>query len=225
MATLRQYFETDFSHVVRVSVKVSTPDGEEIDSYWLVDFLGNIAYLSCYVPGEGRSLEFFQQLVTSLEHGKTRLAFQQKIVLPASRQFPGVIKIENKDPLVVKAQFFGDPGEVSTRTVQMSKRLFIYSETQLNEQDVIKLKQEGLTHGHEVQFRSAEYVIARSKQEVPLAFISYDSRDRDVAQRIAIGLQRLMCPVWYDEFALKVGDNLRDSIEKGQRSAESACLS
>jgi hypothetical protein len=77
MATLRQYSETDFSHVVRVSVKVSAPDGEEIDSYWLVDFLGNIAYLSCYVPGEGRSLEFFQQLVTSLEHGKTRLAFQQ----------------------------------------------------------------------------------------------------------------------------------------------------
>jgi hypothetical protein len=207
MATLRQYFETDFSHVVRVSVKVSTPDGEEIDSYWLVDFLGYIAYLSCYVPCEGRSLEFFQQLVKSVEYGKARLAFQHKIVLPASRQFPGVIKIE-KDPLVVKAQFFGDPGEVSTSTVQMSTRLFIYSETQLSEEDVISLKREALNNGQEVQFRSTEYVRARSKQQVPLAFISYDSRDRDVAQRIAIGLQRLMCPVWYDEFSLKVGDNL-----------------
>jgi hypothetical protein len=73
-------------------------------------------------------------------------------------------------------------------------------------------KEEALTHRHEVQFRSAVYVDARSKQEVPLAFIPYDSRDRDVAQGIAIGRQRLMCPVWYDEFALKIGDNLRDSI-------------
>jgi hypothetical protein len=64
----------------------------------------------------------------------------------------------------------------------------------------------------------------RSRQEVPLAFISYDSRDREVAQKIAIGLQRLMCPVWYDEFSLKVGDNLRDSIEKGLRECRKCVL-
>ena len=32
-----------------------------------------------------------------------------------------------------------------------------------------------------------------------------------------------MCPVWYDEFSLKVGDNLRDSIEKGLKEC-SRCI-
>jgi hypothetical protein len=88
----------------------------------------------------------------------------------------------------------------------------------------VKLKEEGRRLGHEVQFRSQIHATMRSKQEKPLAFISYDSRDRDVAQSIAIGLQRLMCPVWYDEFSLKAGDNLRDSIEKGLRECRKCVL-
>jgi hypothetical protein len=51
--------------------------------------------------------------VRSFEYGKTRLAFQHKIVLPATRQFPGVLTIKNENPLVVKAQFLGDSGEDS----------------------------------------------------------------------------------------------------------------
>ena len=108
--------------------------------------------------------------------------------------------------------------------VQMSKRVFIYSETQLSEQDVAKLKEEGSRRGPEVQFRSHIHAMMRSRQEKPLAFISYDSRDRDVAQSIAVGFQRLMCPVWYDEFSLKAGDNLRDSIEKGLRECKKCVL-
>ena len=125
MATLRQYFETDFTHVVRIHVKFMVSTGEEIEAHWLVDFLGYMSFLSCYVPGAARSLEFFLQLVRSLEYGKTQLAFQHKIVLPAARQFPGALTIGNENPLFVQAKFFGDPGEVSASAVQMSKRLFI----------------------------------------------------------------------------------------------------
>jgi TIR domain len=75
-----------------------------------------------------------------------------------------------------------------------------------------------------VQFRSQVHAARRSQLEKPLAFISYDSRDRNVAQKIAIGLQRLMCPVWYDEFSLRVGDNLRDSIEKGLKECKKCIL-
>ena len=55
----------------------------------------------------------------------------------------------------------------------------------------------------------------RSELGKPLAFISYDSRDKNIASLIAVGLTDMKCPVWYDEYMLKVGDNLRDSIEKG----------
>jgi TIR domain len=223
MATLRQYFETDFSHVLRVHVGVPLPNTDQIEGVWLVDFLGFASFLSCYVPGQ-RSVEFFLDLLRAVEYGKTIFPFQHKITLPSTRQFPGSLKIENKDPLLIQAQFFGDPDYVSANEVHMSRRIFIYSETQLSNPDLGKLKEQGKTLGHEVQFRSEMYVAMRSRQEAPLAFISYDSRDREVAQKIAIGLQRLMCPVWYDEFSLKVGDNLRDSIEKGLRECRKCVL-
>jgi hypothetical protein len=224
MATLRQYFETDFNHVVRVHVRFEVSGGEEIEALWLVDFLGYLSFLTCYVPGEGRSLEFYLRLIRALEYGKTQLHFRHNITLPSARQFPGVLRIENQGVLGVYAQFFGDQGEISASQVQMSKRIFIYSETQLADQEIIKLKEEGRKLGHEVQFRSQTHAMMRSKHETPLAFISYDSADREVAKGVAIGLQRLMCPVWYDEFSLKVGDNLRDSIEKGLRECRKCVL-
>lgn len=33
-----------------------------------------------------------------------------------------------------------------------------------------------------------------------------------------------MCPVWYDEFSLKVGDRLRESIERGLKEASKCIL-
>jgi hypothetical protein len=33
-----------------------------------------------------------------------------------------------------------------------------------------------------------------------------------------------MCPVWFDEFSLQVGDRLRESIERGLREARKCIL-
>ena len=60
--------------------------------------------------------------------------------------------------------------------------------------------------GHNLVFRSMEYVDARTKWEKPRAFISHDSRDKAaIAEPLAVELQRLLCPVWYDDFSLRVG--------------------
>ena len=59
----------------------------------------------------------------------------------------------------------------------MSKRIFIYSETQLADRDVTALKEEARALGHEVQFRSQTHAMMRSRQEKPMAFISYDFRE------------------------------------------------
>jgi len=224
MATIRQYFETDFNHVVKIHLKFAVPNEGEFEAFWLVDFQGNMSFLSCYVPGEARPVDSYLRLIRALEYGKTQLTFQNKINLPAARLFPGTLTVENKVPFRVDARFFGDQSQISAKDVQMSKRFFIYSETQLNEQEIARLKEEGSKLGHEVQFRSHIHAMMRSRQEKPLAFISYDSRDRDIAQSVAIGLQRMMCPVWYDEFSLKVGDNLRDSIEKGLKECRKCVL-
>lgn len=95
----------------------------------------------------------------------------------------------------------------------------------LTNEEIIKLKGYGKQYGHELQFRDNKFVEERNRFEVPLAFISHDSRDQEqVAKSIAIGLQRLLCPVWYDEFSLKLGDNLRDSIEKGLKECKKCIL-
>ncbi len=58
-----------------------------------------------------------------------------------------------------------------------------------------------------------------------MVFISHDSHDKEeVASKIAIELTRRVCPVWYDEFSLKVGDSLRESIEKGLKECKKCIL-
>lgn len=65
----------------------------------------------------------------------------------------------------------------------------------------------------------------KQKKEIPLAFISHDSRDKDdLVRELAKELYRLACPVWYDEYTLKGGDNLRESIEKGIKEAKKCIL-
>ena len=87
------------------------------------------------------------------------------------------------------------------------------------------LKEKARELGHELQFRGEAFRAERSKYEKPLAFISHDSRDKDIiAKKIAIRLQTMLCPVWYDEFSLKIGDNLRESIEKGLKECKKCVL-
>jgi len=216
MATLRQYFETDFGHAARVYVRFLDPLDNEIESVILYDFSGFIAYMSCYVPGSAHDLEYFVALVSRIENSRTEFEIDGRVTLPLAREFPGKLRLENKREFEILYQFYGDPEWGSTKNIKSSTRVFIYSEAQLSESDVVKLKAEACTLGQDVQIRSSRYVTARSAHEKPLAFICHDSRDKEeVARKVAIGLQKMMCPVWYDEYSLKVGDSLRESIEKG----------
>ncbi|HSN87513.1 MAG TPA: toll/interleukin-1 receptor domain-containing protein, partial [Thermoanaerobaculia bacterium] len=48
------------------------------------------------------------------------------------------------------------------------------------------------------------------------AFISYASEDRDTVVRpLAAALIQRGLRIWFDEFALAVGDSLRRSIDRG----------
>lgn len=224
MAALHQYYETDFSNAVRMHVKFPL-DGENIEAVVLFDFVGLMAYVACYVPGENRNLGFFLKLLQYLEYGKTKMVLDGKITLPATKQFPGQLRIENKEDFEILARFHGDPTWVSSKNIQATRRVFIYCETNLSSQDIQDIKEEAGKRGHDIQIRSIEYMDIRTKQEQPLAFISHDSRDKDIiARKIAVNLQKMLCPVWYDEFSLKIGDNLRDSIEKGLKECKKCIL-
>jgi hypothetical protein len=220
MATLREYFDADFGYAARVHVKIPA-FGPDIEVALLYDFSAHISFLACYAPGGDRDLSGFVRLVEALHPGVS-VELDGKVTLPSVRAFPGTLYIENANTFILRARFHGDPEWISANDIPTSSRLFIYSESRLTDREIAELKQ---TARHlKVQFRSIDHAEARSRAENPLAFISHDSRDKDIAKQIAIELQRLTCPVWYDEFSLKVGASLRDSIETGLKSCRKCVL-
>lgn len=221
MATLHEYFDTDFSHTVKIYGSVAAI-GSEVEVAVLCDFAGNMVFLACYVPGQ-RRLAYFIDLLGNLEYEKTQFVFSGKVVLPLARTFHGQLRVEA--PLNILVCFHGDAEWIPWTNLKASTRVFIYSESVLSDEEMHKLKGEGRRLNHEVQFRSEKYVQRRSLLERPVAFVCHDSRDKDqVARRIATNLQRMMCPVWYDEFSLEVGANLRESIERGLKECKKCIL-
>jgi len=224
MATLREYFESDFSNCVRVQVKFEF-NGQIQDAVILYDFSGYMAYFAIYLASEFLVIDDFYKLVGALEYGKTQVQLAGGIMLPSAKLFPGSLEIKNENPLEIRANFFGDPEWISAESIQATRRIFLYSETDLADTDVLKLKEVATKNGCSLQFRSHKYRDRRTVMEKPLAFISYDSRDKEaVAKKIAFGLQKMFCPVWYDEYSLKIGDNLRDSIERGLKECKKCVL-
>jgi hypothetical protein len=71
--------------------------------------------------------------------------------------------------------------------------------------------------------------ISRSTQERrrvrPEAFICHDSRDKQrIARPLVERLSRMTCAVWHDEESLRVGDSLRESIERGLKQSRRCIL-
>jgi hypothetical protein len=113
---------------------------------------------------------------------------------------------------------FRIPGDEPSRSSEavFTGRIYIYTEMDISAEDRTYIAQRSRELGQSVKIRDMKYATGRSAFEKPLAFISHDSRDKEVfARPLALALQRIGCPVWYDEFSLKVGDSLRESIETG----------
>jgi hypothetical protein len=59
----------------------------------------------------------------------------------------------------------------------------------------------------------------------PDAFIAHDSRDKDnLARPLAHSLSRLGLIIWLDEFSLKPGDRLSETIDRGLTDCRHAVL-
>ena len=104
-------------------------------------------------------------------------------------------------------------------------QIYLYSERPVQQELKDRMIAEAKAAGHRLTFRSVDYMNERNKWEKPRAFVCHDSRDKDsIAEPIAIQLQKLMCPVWYDQFSLRVGDSLRESIERGLKESSKCIL-
>ena len=104
-------------------------------------------------------------------------------------------------------------------------RAFLYVEAALADEERFGLEGQARGLGLSLVIRDHQYRDERNKFEKPLGFVCHDSRNKeDIAKPLAVALLGMRCPVWYDEFSLKVGDSLRRSVEKGLKECKRCIL-
>jgi hypothetical protein len=112
--------------------------------------------------------------------------------------------------------------EVKTSAdLMFTGQIYLYTDNTLSSDEKEYIRSISQPIGKKVTIRNQVYLQERLKGDKPRAFISHDARDKEaIAQPIAVELSTLGCPVWFDEFSIRVGDSLRESIEKGLKKCE-----
>ena len=204
MATVREYYDTDFTRVLNVGNTLRVQKGgavAEVPARLHLDFDANAKYVSCFLSSDASSETICQALLEGLG---AILAFGNGVQ--------------------VQSGFVGEQ-LVSSNELQFAGRFFIYHDHEIDAEAKQRIIDAAGSLGVFTRFRGPTFAAARTKLEKPLAFISHDSRDKEqIARPLAIGLSKVMVPVWYDEFSLKVGARLRESIERGLREAKKCVL-
>lgn len=200
MATLREYFEKqDPTNLMMHEDWEFATDGVRVGTVRArlhFDFEARGIFISFFVP-------------TMEDH--------VSVIGAALDRLPTLLEMHHKQ-LLISGGFPSEPFDL--RDFVFTGQVYIYSEQIVPEHQIERLVGVGKDRNLRLTFRSDAYLQDRNRFLKPLAFISHDSRDKElIAKPLAIGLSKLLCPVWYDEFSLKVGDSLRESIEKGLKEA------
>lgn len=163
-------------------------------------FEENVRYWSFYIP-DGASLDQIEFIL--------RMPDTVKCAITEEVQISQVVG------------FADSPERHALDSLTFSGRVYLYVDAWLSPDDCTKILKIGKELGLSVMVRDRTYANQCSDLSKPQAFISHDSRDKDSLVRdLAAELSLRMCSVWYDEYSLKVGDSLRESIERGLREAK-----
>jgi len=108
----------------------------------------------------------------------------------------------------------GDPEGVVPEDQPLSGRVWFYVDDYLDAAVRAVVIDQAASTGVSLKIRDRAHADYLTEHESPLAFISHDSRDKeDVARPLAERLSSMLWPVWYDEYSLRVGQSLRESID------------
>lgn len=218
MATIREYFDKAFSYVVTVArtVSVRSPTGNELSVVVQVhlDFDAPARYLSLFIPKHEQWVEVCQHLITQPYFLLTSKG-DGAVRLPPPPYIYGGFSVCNGDRVEIKALPLCE-NEIADESLPFSGTMFIYSENIASPSEIDALRDFARRRTIRLRWRDSDFARERSAYEKPAAFISHDSRDKElIARPLALRLQQMLCPVWFDEFSLGVGDSLREKIEKG----------
>ena len=204
MATLREYFDTDFTTLLKNGVEAPWQlNGQRgiLSVRVHLDFDSNVKFVSVFLPAAACYREVIEAVLPEVDSWLTA-----------------------GDGLEVRVSREGEAERCST-DLQFAGRVFLYHDAELDADTMTTVAELASGRGVALHFRGPRFAVGRAKYERPLAFISHDSRDKDdIARPIAVALSARQCPVWFDEFSLTVGDRLRESIERGLRETRRCIL-
>ena len=206
MATLKEYYQKDQGRSLGISkdVELKNQAGDillKIPTRLNADFESNSLYISHYIP------------------------HTDEIDCPARIILNSVEEVLSwRNEIYVEGGHAGEDG-TTIHELTFTGRIFIYTEDEIAQSNIDYINTRSAELGQSVKFRTQRYADERNKYEKPLAFISHDWSDKEeIAGPLAIQLQKFFCPVWYDEYSLKVGDSLREKIEKGLKECHKCIL-
>lgn len=209
MKTVHDFFEGD----VRTSglviggtkgIGITRPDGRKesfvLETKLFYDEFSGTSFYSIFIPSHQMSENIALEAITHL----SEVMFTKDINYKLER-------------------FGRQP--VDTKQLPFSGSLLLYTEDQFSPQAIAQLI--ALARIREIKINYCGPLDARTRYEAerPLAFISHDHRDKKrYASKIAEALVAKGVKVWYDEYSLRVGDSLRESIERGLKECKHCVL-
>ncbi len=229
---LRNYFETDFptTATVRYELQASTSSNDNRLTFYAqahIDFTAHVKFCSFYLPASN-TFPLVDLCKEALAHARDILALRRgaQITLPKVHSAWSGAGIQFRADEYLDLQLVPLEGGIfDVREFAVAPPIYIYADEDLSDEQTQQLVDTGRRHNVVVRFRGHRYAMGRIKMVKPAAFISHDSRDKDaIARPLAVGLSRLGHSVWFDEFSLKPGDRLRESIENGIRECQRCIL-
>ena len=183
MATSREYFNTDSAYNATVGAEwpIIYDNGEPLCDVSIkihLDFDAGAKYISAYVP------------ICEITH----LVVEQIL-----QKIPEALKIDDGTEISTGL----NSEQTKNKELNFTNFVYIYTEINIDEAQKLALKQKYAQY--KIIFRGKDYLNHRKAHDRPKAFISHDSRDKEtIAYPLALQLIKFQCPVWYDEFSLKV---------------------
>ena len=208
--SIKYYYDTDPGVITVDGDPIGIVRGDKvlarIESKVAYDFTSNSKYWYVFIPAR-----------VDVEKAALFLLDQPYFLQGAPARQGEVVYVESGE--------VGSSERESTSTLIFTKRARVYVDSELSQverQSLVNLAKE---RGIYFSIRDREYARACSMRQKPLGFIVHDSRDKDALVRdLAETLISFDCPVWYDEYTLRIGDSLRQSIEEGLKQAKKCIL-
>jgi hypothetical protein len=164
---LKKYYDKDFSNCVKVHMRYELR-GEFIYGSILYDFTAFTAFTAFYVAQDNLDRAFFEEFLKQMKYGETQFQFNNDVTFPGIKYFAGKYETSGPENFKLRAKAFGDMDWIDKDQIQSSTRVFIYSESDLPDDEVAELKQYAKSHGHNLQFRSHKFVSERKQRQITL---------------------------------------------------------